>query len=405
MRNIAFLEWGPVLRYVASRDQILIRGWYNDGPMLPKFLQPGAPVIRVRYALCTHANLDKVIGNLRRCFGFPYSDSIGFWNALTRKGRVRRENSHILEKLSVWSIATNMDAVVWVDYEKTTAIKGGLGFTLRSYSPKPFSKSQFKILAVADDDDEEQRAARTRVTRNEIEVHDEEIQPEEPPLVPERPVEPASPRSGSVLRLRRGGLEEEPSLEQKRTGPMDPRIQRYFKGADFNKTIIPGPLRSTLGAVPEKKKKSFTNFLSTVGPSWKKNEISLQEEFVPVIGSIYQRSLVPGPGHYHLDLNTLRKKKFTFGGKKPSKFETDLKETKENPGPGQYNVSDSTLEHYCAVFPTTKRVSDTNPIHLPYISDLHSRQDLQNYYGSQIIYDPPPPPRTPRYTIPKARKN
>lgn len=146
MRNIAILEWGPCLLYVPPREQIMIRGWHKDGPFLPEYLLPSGEPVQIRYALSAHKNLNTVIANVRRCFGFPYTESVGFYNALTKKGRVRKGNAHILDKLSCWAIETNMDAIVWVDYEKSTTRKGGLGFNERAEDPLPFCKSHFDMV-------------------------------------------------------------------------------------------------------------------------------------------------------------------------------------------------------------------------------------------------------------------
>ncbi|CAE8669910.1 unnamed protein product, partial [Polarella glacialis] len=126
MRNIALLEWGPAsLFYIQPRELIKVRSkWLEGGPVLPLFIstmeetKAGGPDIVVRYALSAFEDLNSAIKNLRRCFGFPYQEYIGYINTLTQSHRARREHEVLIDRLRRWAIFGNVDAVFWIDYAK-----------------------------------------------------------------------------------------------------------------------------------------------------------------------------------------------------------------------------------------------------------------------------------------------
>lgn len=123
--RIAILEWGPgSLRDFVARENLDIRSkWFDDGPELPAYLQSledPHPECRtsVRYAWSSHNSLNRAIGNLRRCFGFPLKESIGFVNAHDGNFRVRSENKPIIKVLLKWAVDANLDGILWVDFDK-----------------------------------------------------------------------------------------------------------------------------------------------------------------------------------------------------------------------------------------------------------------------------------------------
>eukprot|EP00397_Hematodinium_sp_SG-2012_P036572 GEMP01039491.1.p1 GENE.GEMP01039491.1~~GEMP01039491.1.p1 ORF type:complete len:456 (+),score=72.53 GEMP01039491.1:107-1474(+) len=438
MRNIAILEWGPVLCYVSPREQILIRGWNNDGPLLPEYLSLNVKVSHVRYALSAYQNLDKVLGNLRRCFGFPYTDSIGFWNALTRKGRVRKENKHIVEKLSTWAIATNMDAIVWVDYEKTTARKGGLGFNERAVIPKPFLKSHFKIVptyvnvrCVAhrdSDDDHDHDSSHYQPLRdspnppnspNSHRAHTlEDLSlPSSPPVhVPLRLDSIVNVPAFPMPALRRDTVRV--TTMAPNANPLADLAAMHLGASPFDDAPgmpgMPGmpPIFTedlgVQGSVLQQKSVAKKNVLSKRALDAKKtvrNDVKLQEEYVPVMGSIYRRSIAPGPGYYDLDVKQRQcysARGSSFGYKPVSSIQEIVKESRDRPGPGNYDIHEAYLWSSGYTFTCAKKY--VPPGHSPFLTVQHAVKENIGTHGSGIFYDLPPPDRTLGFTVPKSRK-
>ena len=132
MRNIVILQWGPEnLCHQDPREYIRIKSesFLDDGPMMPHFLPPthcrveksDLEQFRVKYVLAKEGNLNKVIKNMRMCFGFPWAQSIGYVNCMENKCRVRSEHEHLVSELRQWGMSKSCDAIVWFDYEKIGA--------------------------------------------------------------------------------------------------------------------------------------------------------------------------------------------------------------------------------------------------------------------------------------------
>lgn len=76
--------------------------------------------IKVRYALSAFSDLDRAIGNLRRCFGFIHQEYIGYVNTFTKSYRVRPEHYVVMQRLKIWAWTRAVDAIFWIDYAKPT---------------------------------------------------------------------------------------------------------------------------------------------------------------------------------------------------------------------------------------------------------------------------------------------
>merc|ERR1719265_1404982 len=129
--------------------------WLDGGPNMPPFLstreesKAGSADICVRYALSAFEDLNSAIKNLRRCFGFPYQEYIGYLNTLTRTHRARREHEALVDRLKRWAIFGNVDAVVWIDYAKANQPPGS--FRIGPRDSRPFGLSHMEICqAVAE---------------------------------------------------------------------------------------------------------------------------------------------------------------------------------------------------------------------------------------------------------------
>lgn len=262
MRNIALLEWGPAsLYYVLPRERIKVRtAWLEGGPHMPPFLssiedaKANDEEMRVRYALSAFEDLNLAVKNLRRCFGFPYQEYIGYLNTVSRQHRARREHEAILPGLRCWAIFGNVGAVLWIDYAKANQPPGSLKMGPRDSNP--FSPNHTEIClssgqkspkhvdfdgddsdcAWSDIDDEQNAFARVA----------SEIVP------------------GGKFRK----TVADTARERSETLALVP--------------IVPNSAR---GKIVDSKK-SF------------RKPCKLQEEVKPPHGSIYKRSAVPGPGYY-----------------------------------------------------------------------------------------------------------
>jgi hypothetical protein len=122
---------------------------------MPPFLSTSEEArakIKVRYALSAYEDLNRAIRNLRRCFGFPYQEYIGYLNTMTRTHRARREHSILVESLRRWAMFGNVDAVLWIDYAKANQPPGS--FKMGSRDSRPFSPLHTLICAACEEADE-----------------------------------------------------------------------------------------------------------------------------------------------------------------------------------------------------------------------------------------------------------
>eukprot|EP00913_Durusdinium_trenchii_P002495 g2307.t1 len=53
-------------------------------------------------------DLNSAIKNLRRCFGFPYQEYIGYMNTLTHQYRTRSEHEGLIDRIRRWAMFGNV---------------------------------------------------------------------------------------------------------------------------------------------------------------------------------------------------------------------------------------------------------------------------------------------------------
>lgn len=344
MRNIALLEWGPAsLFYIQPRELIKVRSkWLDGGPALPPFLstmeeaKAQHPDIIVRYALSAFEDLNSAIKNLRRCFGFPYSEYIGYLNTLTQSYRARREHEVLIDRLRRWAMFGNVDAVFWIDYTKANQPPGS--FKMGPRESRPFSPAHMQICLDVDDlghgdaDDESEAAWSDQ----------EDDQGQNASADFGNLAQDTNGDSGSLIR--------EPGSLRPFPPRRIPRSQVNIKASHVlasqgNSLVLPqssvSPAQGEEAAI-EAPEGSLE--VSKEMSNMQKDERSalasmLQEEILPGPGGIYARSMVPGPGYYGIPkgpADALQGGR-SFGQKIPGHMDKILQYQAKLPGPGHYS--------------------------------------------------------------------
>eukprot|EP00747_Dinoflagellata_sp_TGD_P164938 gnl/TRDRNA2_/TRDRNA2_185575_c0_seq1.p1 gnl/TRDRNA2_/TRDRNA2_185575_c0~~gnl/TRDRNA2_/TRDRNA2_185575_c0_seq1.p1 ORF type:complete len:413 (+),score=63.72 gnl/TRDRNA2_/TRDRNA2_185575_c0_seq1:80-1318(+) len=410
MRNIALLEWGPAsLFHIYARERIKVRtGWLEGGPLMPPFLSTkeeakACEPIPVRYALSAFEDLNAVVRNLRRCFGFPYQEAIGYLNTLTRTHRARREHESLVDRLRRWAIFGNVDAVVWIDYAKANQPPGE--FKMGPRDSRPFNASHMEICThIAgeyQDDDEESEAW--------SEVDDEgaaattaashggggAVQPD--PVAQSATqvkAEMATTKRSSHWKRPSGYLELTAGLRTTQDKSKTPRTPKALGGASS-----PGDAVDSSRNVQEKAML----------------RMMIQEEVVPAHGSIYVRSIAPGPGHYGSPgPSALEDKACGMGYRAKSTFDQVAALTKDNPGPGKYEHKAPLTEEKALLGRFGKAVKMVPPDEatkkLPFISKMASKVEGHGLQSPNFYYSISPEApcgsmvKSPQYTFAKARR-
>mmetsp|Transcript_42921 Transcript_42921/g.99995 ORF Transcript_42921/g.99995 Transcript_42921/m.99995 type:complete len:427 (-) Transcript_42921:232-1512(-) len=344
MRNIALLEWGPAsLFYLQPRELIKVRTrWLQGGPVLPPFLstleeaKAHDPDLTIRYAFSAFEDLNGAIRNLRRCFGFPYQEYIGYMNTLTHQYRTRREHEGLIDRIRRWAMFGNVDAVLWIDYAKANQPPGS--FKMGPRESRPFSPAHMQICAELpsslgiDDANEESEAAWSEQEPGEEDRHHgghqlSEIQVQTVPANQIR--EPGALRPLPPRRLPKQIARTKPAYLLRQS------LSKMCNPSDKDEMAL------AIKIIPDKEDK-----LGDKGKHEAEKEmlrIQLQEEIVPVAGSIYARSIVPGPGYYGSPRTPGHEKKAaaSFGRKGASAFDQIKSFAAKLPGPGQYKEKPS----------------------------------------------------------------
>eukprot|EP00438_Fugacium_kawagutii_P020439 Skav233816 [mRNA] locus=scaffold5904:35715:36953:+ [translate_table: standard] len=329
MRNIALLEWGPAsLFYIQPRELIKVRTRFlNGGPVLPPFLttmeevKAGDPDLTVRYALSAFEDLNSAIKNLRRCFGFPYQEYIGYMNTLTHQYRTRSEHEGLIDRIRRWAMCGNVDAVLWIDYAKANQPPGS--FKMGPRESRPFGPAHLQICADVPEvlrlDDDDSEAAWSEEDKEEEKVHGHSteaavaIVPREPGSL--RPVPKRFPKS--IQRMR----------------PSHMLMQAVSRAAS------PPEEQVVSAKIAEDDCDGHQAVVLTARAERDMLRLQLQEEIVPVPGSIYCRSIVPGPGYYRVPQPFGEAKKDctpSLSGKGVSAWDQLRIKAHWLPGPGQY---------------------------------------------------------------------
>ncbi|CAJ1356799.1 unnamed protein product [Effrenium voratum] len=336
MRNIALLEWGPAsLFYIQPRELIKVRTrWLEGGPVLPPFLstmeeaKAHDPDLTVRYALSAFEDLNSAIKNLRRCFGFPYQEYIGYMNTLTHQYRTRREHEGLIDRIRRWAMFGNVDAVLWIDYAKANQPPGS--FKMGPRESRPFSPAHMQICAdmpeilrLEDVNDESEAAWSEDLEDDKHAGHSSDAQ------VATMPREPGSLRPLPPKRLPRHIQRMRPSqmLAQAVSKAASPDREEALVKMDHKILAKDGK--------PKTEKEAL--------------RMQLQEEVVPVPGSIYTRSIVPGPGYYGAPKIGDAKEvgpAASFARKGASTWDQLRLHAAKLPGPGQYEAAAKTSDTF-----------------------------------------------------------
>jgi len=416
MRNIALLEWGPAsLFYIQPRELIKVRTrWLDGGPVLPPFLstmqeaQAHDPDLTIRYAFSAFEDLNGAIRNLRRCFGFPYQEYIGYMNTLTHQYRTRREHEGLIDRIRRWAMFGNVDAVLWIDYAKANQPPGS--FKMGPRESRPFSPAHMQICNDLPD------SLRLEDANDESEAAWSEQEPDE------------DRHHGGLPPVSSSGFDQA-HTDQLNNQPREPGTLRPLPPRRLPKHIhrtrpayLLGQALKTMCNVPEKEEMAVAvKIVPADGkdkPSDKAKEaekqmlrIQLQEEFVPVPGSIYQRSIVPGPGYYGSPKvpGHVTQEAATFGRKGMSTFDQIKDFAAKLPGPGQYKEKASTTDEVFKHKPTPrtgcfgkspKLVSREEAFKkLPFISKLASACEGFGLHSSETFHcvNPEDVRKLPRY--------
>jgi hypothetical protein len=330
MRNIAILEWGPAsLYYLEPRELINVRtNLLPGGPVMPPFLYAKEEAKRggtsVRYVLAASEDLNKVIKNVRQCFGFPYPDAIGYYNAVNTHHRSRREHEGLIDRLRTWAIVGNVDAIVWIDFEKPQRDKVG---PRRSV---PFSDRHLRLVG------------ETHVSGGAQESSDDG----------DREDDEYGLNSDDVAHRSRDGfmrvLNTCVAHREQQRALLHASLALPARGLAF-----PGETKREVVADPVRVEERFEEELvetvkqpEQIKPrGWKEEVLTLQPEFVPVPGSIYTRSTTPGPGHYPLQETWGKDPRGVRFTRKPrTQLEEFVRTKAGEPAPGQYEVKPSMFD-------------------------------------------------------------
>lgn len=393
MRNIALLEWGPAsLFFIQPRERIKIRTvWLEGGPIMPPFLsttnesKASGSDIRVRYALSAFEDLNSAVRNLRRCFGFPYPEYIGYLNTLSRTHRARREHEALVDRLRKWAIFGNVDAVVWIDYAKANQPPGS--FKMGPRDSRPFSQAHMELCDdIVDDDDinngendseaawsDEDEAGERNAAQREAAHHPQ--QQNDTSLSQEG----ARRTSSEIIIQRKHGAGSTPLARLVRADELADQRAAVLSARESSK--VSHPRGGADHTWPKSARAMQENALLRT---------MIQEEIVPGHGSIYTRSIAPGPGYYGVPgYPTLEETGVgAFGQKVKGRIDSIIEASKELPGPGEYtpraHQPDSSMGKIgkgCRLVPSTEAARK-----LPYISKEASDSEGRGVHSPNVLY-------------------
>jgi len=142
----------------------------------------------------------------------------------------------------------------------------------------------------------------------------------------------------------------------------------------------------------------------------------LQEESIPAHGSIYKRSIVPGPGYYGAPGNFRLQGGVTFSGRPRGRIDEAIATARELPGPGEYNGQNVFTESKAALGSFGKAPKLVMPTEisrkLPFISTRASEAEGHSVHSPSTFHtvSPDAPCYTrdfhhpPKYSFGKARR-
>mmetsp|Transcript_66835 Transcript_66835/g.172070 ORF Transcript_66835/g.172070 Transcript_66835/m.172070 type:complete len:416 (-) Transcript_66835:136-1383(-) len=413
MRNIALLEWGPAsLFHIQPRERIKVRtGWLEGGPLMPPFLstmedaKSDSADLCVRYALSAYEDLNAAIRNLRKCFGFPYQEYVGYLNTLTKTHRVRREHEGLIAPLRRWAIFGNVDAVFWIDYAKANQPPGSFKMGLRD--SRPFSQGHMEIC--------------TQITAGSCQ---KEADGDESDMAWSDADDDLAtgtlPGDGSLMRSSQGARELSSEPQSVMLGP---RVALRRRGRVSRQQEEDAASRAQAATARSKDKEKAGSLTAAAAPA-KKDERTylramLQEEVVPGHGSIYQRSMNPGPGYYNPpDFLSAQPDGIGpgFRGRKKDTFDAAARHAKDLPAPGDYLAKPALVDLRPKLGSFTKADKLVSPLEihkkLPFISSDAAKLEMHGVHGGEgmlgIFPTAPLPtsdnPHAPRWSFSRMRR-
>lgn len=420
MRNIALLEWGPAsLFYIQPRERIKVRTqWLEGGPIMPSFLstrdesKASGSDICVRYALFAFEDLNSCIRNLRRCFGFPYQEYIGYLNTLSRTHRARREHEALVDRLRKWAIFGNVDAVIWIDYAKANQPPGS--FKMGPRDSRPFSQAHMEICAEDALDVSEQRtgdvdseAAWSDIEEDAVErggarevPHHSQSQQQKDQQHQQIDMTPGQASRKTSIYLHRGHSAGAVPLK---------RLVRAAELADQKALIQSARESSKASRTASDERETAPQFKLQSARLMQENALlrtMIQEEIVPGHGSIYYRTIAPGPGYYgapgHKTLEDVGVGQ--FGSRPKGRIDAVMEATKDKPGPGRYDPSvlNEAMPHLGKIGKAPRLVPAIETHRkLPFISSYHSASEGYGIESRQVMHAmSPDAPSARSYTKP-----
>mmetsp|Transcript_66797 Transcript_66797/g.159837 ORF Transcript_66797/g.159837 Transcript_66797/m.159837 type:complete len:429 (-) Transcript_66797:164-1450(-) len=426
MRNIALLEWGPAsLYHIKPRVRIKVRTpWLDDGPLLPTWLATTQQVqdegFCVRYALSAYEDLNGAIRNLRQCFGFPYQEYIGYLNTLSRTHRARREHEGLIDRLRRWAILGNVDAVLWIDYSKANQPPGS--FKNGPKDSRPFSPSHIQyVVSVVVDDDYYDFGGNAESEGAWSESDMEFSLGFRPGGNAEKT--PATPSKSLAEKPVRLSLTDAAAKTQVATGRQlpsprpTPRLTMLEQLTQSQVLTATPRERSQQGGSTSSR--SHNHSTSTREQDSVTLRTMLQEEFVPAHGSIYVRSMAPGPGYYGVpsqDELLDESKGCGFGTKPRGRIDETVAREKDKPGPGQYATKPALTDVRVQGGRFDQAIKVVSPLDaprkLPFISALAATTENHSIFSPNEFHGVTPEAvslskgvhRAPKYSFGKMRR-
>jgi hypothetical protein len=344
--------------------------------------------VSVRYVLAASEDLNKVIKNVRACFGFPYPDAIGFFNAVNSRHRARREHEGLIDRLRTWAIVGNVDAIVWIDFEKAQRDKVGPRDSV------PFSERHLNVIT----------DGTVVVVRgpDTSEAEDDEALDE---MVDEERVSPRG-REGFLKVMRASqGLREEQTVLLNSTLSI-PSRGHAFPGEELE-VDVSGEEAAGEAERDEDEEEAAAPATEEVAAGeeaepakdWKTEVPTLQPETNPPPGCIYKRSMTPGPGHYHVPLSW-KSGGLAFQRKPRGRLDDLVRAKAADPSPGQYEPPVGMIERLVKEGPGADKVrgvkfSDARRLRsavegqnvTPLITREHAKSDNAGIFSPGYFHD------------------
>lgn len=398
------------------------------------------PDLCVRYALSAFEDLNSAIRNLRRCFGFPYQEYIGYLNTLTKAHRARREHENLVDRLRRWAIFGNVDAVVWIDYSKANQPPGS--FKMGPRDSRPFGAEHMELCvhglsggagreendgeeseaAWSDPEDEHGASAGAHGTGGSAGAPVMDLLP------------PPSMVRSDTLGLPRGTTGRSGfTLQRVRTSVANGstvKVPLAAPGTTSSSSGGPRPVedlsspRATGGSVA-KAELGHTGSLSSRLMTTKEEEdhertllrSMIQEEVIPAHGSIYKRTITPGPGYYSLrSQESFQEVGATFGHRPPGRIDEVTSASRELPGPCEYRAKAGLAELRPQLGRFGRAEKLVAPVDvqrkLPFISRAASARESHGVHGPSAFHAVAPDgpsgasahTRPPKYSFGRLRR-